>query len=170
MALLRLSSRAKGILERIARSNADTRQVRRAQILLAVHARTSIQQIAQRFGRSRQTIYQIVRRYQARGTLGVAERIRDQIRPGRPATKREQTIMIIRELLAQSPTRYHYRSAVWTVPMLRCQVQRCLRCSVHARTIRRALHQLRYRFKRPRLVFAQRSEMWRQAKGGSKTA
>jgi transposase len=170
MALLRLSSRAFGILQRIARSNADARQVRRAQILLEIHARVSIQQIAQRFGRSRQAIYKLVRRYQARRTLPVTERIRDQVRSGRPATKRERTVAIVRELLAQSPARYRYRSPVWTVPMLRCQVQRRLRCAVHARTIRRALHQLRHRFKRPRLVFAQRSPTWRQAKGGSKTA
>lgn len=170
MALLQLSSRAQGILQRIARSNADARLVRRAQILLDVHARVSISQIAQRFGRSRQAIYQVVRRYQARRALPVVERVRDQARPGRPATKRERTVAIVRDLLAQSPARYRYRSPVWTVPMLRCQVQRRLRCSVHARTIRRALHQLRHRFKRPRLVFAQRSATWRQAKGGSKTA
>jgi transposase len=170
MALLRLSSRAKGILQRIARSNADGRLVRRAQILLEVHADANIQQIAKRFGRSRQAIYKLVRRYQARRALPVAERMRDQPRPGRPGTKRERTVAIVRELLAQSPSRYHYRSPVWTVPMLRCQVQRRLRGSVHARTIRRALHQLRYRFKRPRLVFAQRSKTWRQAKGGSKMA
>ncbi len=170
MALLRLSSRAKGILQRIARSNADARQVRRAQILLEVHAQTSIQQIAKRFGQSREAIYKLVRRYQARHTLPVAERIRDQARPGRPATKRERTVAIVRTLLAQSPSHYHYRSPVWTVPMLRCRVQRRLRCPVHARTIRRALHELRHRFKRPRFVFAQRSPHWRQAKGGSKMA
>lgn len=170
MAVLRLASRAKGILQRIARSNIDARQVRRAQILLAVHGQASISQVAQRFGRSRQAVYAVVRRYQARRTLPVVERIRDQARPGRPATKRERTVAIVQELLAQSPTRYRYRSPVWTVPMLRCQVQRRLQCSVHVRTIRRALHQLRHRFKRPRLVFAQRSVTWRQAKGGSKMA
>ncbi len=166
----RLSARVHYILQRIARSNADARVVRRAQILLAVHARESLQQMARRVGRSRQSIYNLIQRFQACRELPVAERLRDRPRPGRPATKRERTVAIVRELLGQSPARYHYRSPVWTVPMLRCQVQRRLRCAVHARTIRRALHQLRHRFKRPRYVYAQRSATWRQAKGGSKRA
>ena len=34
-------------------------------------------------------------------------------------------------------------------------------------TVRRALHRLGYRWKRPRFVLSRRAEHWRQAKGGS---
>ena len=170
MALIRLASRARQVLRRIAGSNADAREVRRAQILLWLDAHLSVQEVANRSRRTRQAIYAIVQRYQARRALPVAERIRDLPRRGRPATKRERTLAIIRTLMAQPPSRYHYRAPVWTVPMLRAQVQRRLKRSVHARTVRRALHQLRQRYKRPRYVFAQRPATWRQSKGGSKHA
>ena len=166
MALLHLSDRARQILQRIARSNADAREVRRAQILLWLNAHQTVQEIAQRLGRTRQAIYALVQRYHARHAMPVAERIRDEPRSGRPATKGERTLQVIQTLLAQPPSRYHYRAPVWTVPMLRTQVQRRLKCSVHTRTVRRCFHRLRYRFKRPRYVFAQRPATWRQAKGG----
>jgi len=170
MTLIHLAWRARQILQRIAHSNTDAREVRRAQILLWLDAHTSVQEVAQRIGRTRQAIYAIVHRYQARRDLPVADRVRDQPRQGRPATKRERAVKVIRSLLAQPPSRYRYRAPVWTVPMLRYQVQRRLKCSVNARTVRRALHQLRHRFKRPRYIFAQRPATWRQSKGGSKHA
>lgn len=47
--------------------------------------------------------------------------------------------------------------SLWTVPVLRSPIRRHLQCSVHARTVRHALHQLRYRFKRPRYIFVNES-------------
>lgn len=166
MALFRLSARARQILRRVACSNADAREVRRAHILLGLDGHEKVPVLAQRFGRTRQAIYALVRRYQARYSQPVVERLRDQPRAGRPATKIEQTLAVLQTLLAEPPSRFHYRSPVWTVPMLRTQVQRRLQRPVHARTVRRALHRLRYRFKRPRLVFARRPPTWRQSKGG----
>ena len=168
MGLIRLSPRARGILQRVVRSHSDAREVRRAQILLAADRQEDAASIAKRVGRVRQTIYAIIQRYKKRHALPVVERIRDQTRPGRPATKREQSIGIIRNLLTQPPAHYHYRSPVWTVPMLRYQVERRLKRPVSAWTVRRALRRLRYRFKRPRYVWAQRPRYWRQAKGGLK--
>lgn len=168
MALIRLATRARQSLRRIVRTNADAREVRRAQALLWLDHNERVQQVAKRIGRTRQAIYHIVARYQARRALPVEERIRDQPRCGRPGVKRQRARKVIQELLAQSPARYRYRSPIWTVPMLRCQVQRRLQCQVSARTVRRALHQLHHRYKRPRLVLAQRPATWRQSKGGFK--
>ena len=98
MALFRLAARARQTLRRIARSNADAREVRRAQILLWLDGHETVQAIARRCGRTRQAIYALVRRYRARRALPVAERIRDQPRPGRPATKREQTVKVVKSL------------------------------------------------------------------------
>ena len=170
MRLIRLAARARQTLKRLARWSADARQVRRAQVLLWIDTQVSVQEITQRLGYTRQAVYAIVRRYRDRQHLPVADRLRDQPRAGRPATKRERTRAVIQTLLAQPPARYHYRSPVWTVPILRTQVQRRLKCSVSARTIRRALHELHNRFKRPRYIFAQRPPTWRHVKGGSKPA
>ena len=168
MTLIQLSGRARKVLRRVVQAHSDARVVRRAQILLEFDSQESAKHIASRVGRSRQTLYAIVRRYQERRALPIVERILDRSRPGRPATKRERTVKVIQALLRQSPTRYRYRSPVWTAPMLRRQAQRRLKCFVGTHTVRRALHQIRYRFKRPRYVFAQRPLYWRQAKGGLK--
>jgi len=170
MGLIRLNARARQTLQRLARSSTDGRQVRRAQVLLWLDAGIGVKEVAQRLGYTRQAVYAIVQRYRARSRLPVAERIQDSRRVGRPAGKRERTRQALEILLARPPSRYHYRSPVWTVPMLRTQMRRRLKCSVNARTVRRALHDLRYRFKRPRYIFAERPTTWRQEKGGSKLA
>ena len=170
MTLIRLASRSHAILRQIAHSGSKAREVRRAQALLWLDAHESVRQVAARLRLSRQAIYDIVQRYQMRQALPVTERIRDEVHPGRPATVREQIVRVIQPLLQASPARYRYRSPVWTVPMLRRQVQRRLKRKISTRTVRRALHQIRYRFKRPRYVLALRSATWRQAKGGSKKA
>ena len=170
MALIRLASRARHTLEQVARSSADGRQVRRAQVLLWLHGGASPDQVAERSGLTRQAIYDIVHRYQVRKGQPVRERIQDYEHTGRPPDKVEPAARVIHELLQQSPKRYHYRSPIWTAPMLRCQTQRRLRSQVSLRTVRRALHRLRQRYKRPRLVLAARPATWRQAKGGSNAA
>jgi transposase len=168
MALIRIASHARQILQRIVHSSSDAREVRRAQVLLWLHGGERPTQVAKRTGLTRQAIYAIVQRFQARKGEPVATRIKDRTHPGRPSSKIASARRVMQELLHQSPQRYRYRSPVWTVPMLQVQVQRRLQRKISRRTIRRALHQLRYRFKRPRYVLALRPTTWRQAKGGSK--
>jgi transposase len=170
MALIRLASRARQTLQGIIRSCSDARQVRRTQVLLWLHDGERPTQVAQRSRLTRQAICAIVQRYQVRKGQPVVTRIQDRKHPGRPPNKIASAIRIVQELLQQSPRRYRYRSPVWTVPMLRVQVQRRLQMKISPLTIRRALHHLRYRFKRPRYVLALRPTTWRQAKGGSKKA
>ncbi len=166
MRIIHLASRAYRTLQTIIHSSSNARQVRRAQALVWLHEGASVQTVARRLRLSRQSIYDIVRRYGSRSHLPVAERICDQAHPGRPATQRQQTQRIVQGLLQQAPERYGYRSPIWTVPMLRYQVEQQMQRSVSADTVRRALHQLRYRYKRPRLVLARRAPQWRQTKGG----
>jgi transposase len=161
-----LAASAYRTLQKIIQSSPNARQVRRAQALVWLHEHETVLAVAKRLRLSRQTIYAFVRRYQTRSHLPVTERIRDQPHTGRPATQRQQTQQIIQALLKQPPSRFGYRSPIWTVPMLRRQVKKRLHRRISPDTVRRALRQLRYRYKRPRLVLAQRSPQWRQAKGG----
>ncbi len=170
MALIRLASRAYSILEQVASASANGRLVRRAQALLWLHDGKSPEEAAELLALTRQAIYGIVQRYQARLGQPVIERIQDKEHTGRPPDKIEATAHVLQELLQQSPKRYHYRTVIWTVPMLRCQVQHRLQRKVSLRTVRRALHRLRQRYKRPRLVLAARPVHWRQSKGGSSEA
>jgi transposase len=131
-----------------------------------LHENETVQTVARRLRLTRQTIYDIVQRYQSRSHWRVTERIRDRPHPGRPATQRHRTEQIIQALLKQPPARFGYRSPIWTVSMLRHQVEKRLHRRISRDTVRRALHALRHRYKRPRLVLARRAPYWRQAKGG----
>lgn len=170
VAIIRLSSHARTLLEAVARQAANGRLVRRAPALLWLDHGESVQTVAARLGVSRQMLYDLVERYEARGHLPVLERIQDDPHPGRPATKRAATTEVIASLLATSPTAYGYRGHVWTVPMLKTQV--AYRCAMDLSddTVERALDDLRYRCKRPRFVLARRDPQWAQAKGGCKPA
>ncbi len=166
MKLIRLAARVYRTLQQIIQSSPNARQVRRAQALVWLHESETVQAVATRLRLSRQSIYDIVRRDQTRAHLPVTERIRDQPHSGRPATQRQGTQPIVAALLKQPPSRFGYHSPIWTVPMLRHRVEKRLRRRVSGDTVRRALHALRHRYKRPRLVLARRSPYWRQAKGG----
>lgn len=166
MTIIRLATRAYRTLQKIIPSSPQARQVRRAQALVWLHQGETVQTVATRLRLSRQSIYDIVRRYQMRSQRPVVERICDQPHPGRPARQRAPTQRIVQRLLKQPPARYGYRSPIWTVPMLCHQVEQHLHRTVSQDTVRRALHQLHYRYKRPRLVLARRAPHWRQAKGG----
>lgn len=166
MIVIRLAVRAYRTLQKIIQSSPSARQVRRAQALVWLHEHETVQTVATRLQLSRQTIYDIVHRYQTRSRLPVIKRIRDRSHTGRPATQRQRTQEIIQALLKQPPSRFGFRSPIWTVPMLRHRVEIRLRRPISRDTVRRALHALRLRYKRPRLVLARRSPYWRQAKGG----
>lgn len=170
MATIQLSWQARQKLEYIARSGSKGREVRRAQALLWLRQGESVTTVARRLGLTRQGIYNIVQRYQDCQSEPVEQRVQDRPHPGRPATKRKQTMKVVDELLAHPPQRYGYRQLVWTTAMLRVQVERRLKQPVSQWTVRRALHDLGHRYKRPRYVLARRSPTWRQAKGGSNVA
>ena len=166
MTVIRLAARAYCTLQKTIQSSPNARQVRRAQALVWLDENETVQIVATRLRLSRQAIYDIVHRYQTRLRMPVIERIRDRPHTGRPATQRQRTQQIIQSLLKQPPSRFGYRSPIWTVPMLRHRVEKRLRRRISRDTVRRALHALRLRYKRPRLVLARRSPYWRQAKGG----
>ena len=170
MGLIQLSSRARKALENLAHTSSNARMVRRAQALVWLQQGEGVAEIAHRLGLSKRAIYKIVERYQARSDRPVVERLRDQPHTGRPADKRRQAAQVVAELLQKQPSEYGYRAFAWTTPMLRFQAERRMQASISARTIRRALRDLRYRYKRPRYVLARRSTTWRQAKGGSNAA
>jgi transposase len=166
---MKLSGQAREILQEIARSGEDGREVRRAQGLLWLDKGESVAEVAQRLGVSRQMLYVLVERYKTRSQkqLPVAQRITDQLHTGRPGHKRSLVASELGVLLAQSPKEYGYRAQSWTLGMLQTQVRQRHRVEVSQDTVRRALYNLNYRCKRPRLVLARRAVGWRQAKGGS---
>jgi transposase len=168
--IIQLSYRARLRLEPIAQGSTNGREVRRAQALLWLAAGESVQDVARRLTVSRQMIYALVDRYESRRALPVLDRIQDANHPGRPADKRRLVVTEVQVLLKHPPSDYGYRGYVWTIGMLKTQVEKKHAISVSGDTVQRALYDIDYRCKRPRYVLARRDPHWQQVKGGSKPA
>ena len=69
-------------------------------------------------------------------------------------------------LLAVPPEVHGYQTTGWTVPLLQHHFTAVLRVPVSGTTLRRVLHALGYRWKRPRYVLARRDPERAGKKGG----
>jgi transposase len=166
MAIIKLSLAARRSLEQIVCKTNNAKQLKRAQGLLALDDDEPVAKVGQRAGVSRQTVYDWVRRFQEREGEPIAQRLLDRPRSGRPPTKREAATALIQCVMGTDPRTYGYRALDWTIPLLQEQLRRETGLEVGEQTIGRCLHQLGYRWKRPRHVLSRRSPTWRQAKGG----
>ena len=119
-------------------------------------------------GQATGRIYNWVGRFLER-TGPIAERLTDSERGGRPDTLFQNLLERIPALLEMKPTDFGYRHAEWTVDLLQAHL-RAERIDSSDSSIRRALHESGYCWKRPRFVLRRRCETWRQSKGGSNAA
>jgi transposase len=71
---------------------------------------------------------------------------------------------ILRTLLASNPQAHGHRATGWTVPLLRTELA-TQGTRVSERTIRRALHRLGYRWKRPRYILGRPDPEYAAKKG-----
>lgn len=165
MVALRLTPRDRDTLGEAARHGTDAREARRALALLDLDAGEPATRVAQRYRVSRSTIYEWAARWRdtdrPRG-----ERLQDAARSGRPPATRDAVEQALAELLPTAPTEHGYRHPAWTTPLLLAHLSR-QGIEASDTTVRRALHALGYRWKRPRFVLSRRAAHWRQAKGGS---
>ena len=163
-----LTTRDRVALESLVSNSKDVRQLKRSQALLALSQGTSVSAIARSLQVARNTIYNWVVRFQQRSG-SIAERLTDAERCGRPDNLSQELLKRLPHLLSQKPTDHGYRQAEWTADLLcRHLAQEQIETSDH--TLRRALHKLGYRWKRPRFVLRRRARTWRQSKGGSSVA
>ena len=88
----------------------------------------------------------------------------DDDRTGRP-TLRALTDRRLRRVLATDPRTRGYHAATWTAPLLAAYCADRFDCAVSPRTLRRRLHALGYRWKRPRYRYAHRATHLAQKKG-----
>jgi transposase len=166
MVALRLTTRDRETLGHSARHGTDAREARRALALLDLDAGEAPTRVAERYRVSRSTVYEWVARWRD-AARPRADRLRDAARPGRPPDTRDAAEEVLAELMSSAPTDHGYRHPAWTTPLLLAHLRR-EGVEVSDTTVRRALHRLGYRWKRPRFVLSRRAEHWRQAKGGSK--
>jgi transposase len=165
MVALRLTARDRETLGETARYSTDARETRRALALLDLDAGETPTRVAERCRLSRSTVYEWAARW-GDTARPRAERLRDADRSGRPPGTRDAFEAALAELMPTAPTDHGYRHPAWTTPLLMAHLGRQGVAASDA-TVRRALHALGYRWKRPRFVLSRRAEHWRQSKGGS---
>ena len=170
MAVIRLSSAGRRAIEAIVARPNDIRQYRRAQALLWLAEGERPTAVAQRLRVHRDPVYAWATRYRQRGRQRLPARLLDRARTGRSRRLAERVEQVLVSLLETTPQSQGYRAAQWTTPLLGQYLRACQALSVSAVTIRRCLHRLGYRWKRPCYVLARRARYWRQAKGGSSAA
>lgn len=165
MVALRLTDRDRVTLGETARHGSDARETRRALALLDLDAGEAPTRVAERYRVSRSTVYEWAARWRD-ADRPRGERLRDADRSGRPPDTRDAVAEALAGLMPTAPTAHGYRHPAWTTPLLLAHLRR-RGVTASDTTVRRALHALGYRWKRPRFVLSRRAEHWRQAKGGS---
>ena len=166
MPLVQLTARGREGLEQTARHSTDARETRRALAVLDLADGQTPSQVAARYRIGRSTVYEWAARWNA-GGKPEDQRLRDADRSGRPPERRDAVAEQLAKLLPTAPTDHGYRHPAWTTPLLVAHLARKNRIAASEATVRRALHGLGYRWKRPRFVLSRRDPNWRQAKGGS---
>lgn len=89
----------------------------------------------------------------------------DAPRSGQPPVLTAQHRARLEALLATSPRAHGYQSEGWTVPLLVVHFAEREGVTVSGTTLRRVLHALGYRWKRPRYVLARRDPERAEKKG-----
>jgi transposase len=133
------------------------RPFRRLQALLWLAEGRSISEVARLARASRVSIYNWCTAYQQAGRgRKLAALLEEKPRSGRPRQIGPQAEQVLQNALEQSPLDLQYQSPGWTLALLATHLQKCCggpRPSPDA--LRRRLHALHWRWKRPRYVFRQ---------------
>ena len=87
--------------------------------------------------------------------------------PGREPDQLRSACEAVPRLLEQAPEALGYRATAWTVPLLERHLRHVEGHAVSGSTLRRALHGLGYRWKRPRFVLARRDPGREEKKAGT---
>lgn len=151
MKTLQLSSRQRRQLEKQLKNSRDVRLYRRALAILEYDRGRSVTEISRTLRVSRPSIYRWIERYRESSDI---ESLRDEERAGRPPLWTEDCSEWLQSFLKRSPAELGYFAVNWTVPLLRDPLQMCSGKRFSDDTIRRALRQLDFVWKRPRYVLA----------------
>ena len=136
------------------------RRWRRYQAILLLADGQSPPQVAQALGCGVSTVYQWAATWRTEGGAGLAEGEHGGGHWALDATGEEALV----GLLATDPQVRGHPATTWTVPLLHGELIR-LGYRLSQRTVRRALHRLGYRWKRPRYVLGRPDPAYAEKKG-----
>ena len=153
-------------MEYLASHNPVARERCRAQALLRSDEGEPPEQVADSLRVSRRAVYYWVQRFHDHDGLGLAQRLADAPRPGRPRAGGGAIDLWVAEVIATDPRALGYHHTVWTAPLLVRSLRDRHGVEVSRKTVGRAIARLGIRWKRPRHQLARRPPAWRQSKGG----
>ena len=138
------------------------RVFRRIQAVLFVAEGVSISEAARRVRVDRSAVHRWIDWYLRRRD---PSDLADDPRSGRPLRADRLAESVIVDALERDPREEGFLATTWTVPLLATYLSRTTRQTVTQRTLRRRLHDLRYRWKRPRYVYTGQEPNLPQKKG-----
>ena len=118
--------------------------------------------VAASLGCSRSSVYGWAAAYRAGGLTG----LRGRPRPGRPTRRGGGGVAALERLLGEDPQARGRHATGWTAPLLRAELAAAGH-AVSGRTIRRTLHALGWRWKRPRYVLGRPDPAYAEKRGPS---
>jgi len=132
-------------LERMIRQEVGRVAMRAHMLLLSARGYT-VQQIEEVHNTSKVTVYKWFDRFDEQGPQGLY----DEPRSGRPPKVDDTVKETLEGALGDAPTSQGYNFTIWTVALLREHVKEKLKVRVCHDTVRRTLHALGFRWRRPR--------------------
>lgn len=132
-------------LERMTQQEVGRVAMRAHMILLSAEGYT-VPEIVEIHKTTNITVYKWFDRFDQHGPEGLY----DLPRSGRPPKVTKEVEEEIEEAMDEPPTASGYNCTIWTTALLRAHIEETLGVEVCADTIRRTLHRLGYRWRRPR--------------------
>jgi transposase len=140
----------------------EARTYRRLRAVLLVASGRAVKEVAQILGVSLPSLYNWVNHYLQGHSVEI---LSDRPRGGRPRVARRLTPSRLKRELGRDPLRLGYNTTTWTVPLLAKHLGRLYDCALSPDTLRRRMHEIGLRWKRPRHVFSDKEPHLPQKKG-----
>lgn len=132
-------------LERMTQQEVGRVAMRAHMILLSAEGYT-VPEIVEIHDTTNVTVYKWFDRFDAQGPEGLY----DLPRSGRPPKVDEEVEQEVEEVMSEPPTERGYNCTIWTTALLQAHIEDALDVTVCDDTVRRMLHKLDYRWRRPR--------------------
>jgi transposase len=116
----------------------DPKAVKRLMIALAYRDGVSVETLSARYGISRSTVYSWLDRFEEGS---IADAIRDEHRPGRPALLDEQEREQLARTLQTHPTEFGFSDESWTPELVQEYIKQKFRVSYSLGHVRRLVRQ-----------------------------
>jgi transposase len=163
--MLELSRAERGAVERALKATRDRRHWVRLRGVLLAAGGVPIAEICRDLGCVQSSVYDWLAHW--RHTRDPAA-LADAPRSGQPPVLKAAHRARLEQLLGEEPEAYGYKTVGWTVPLLAVHFAEVEGVPVSETTLRRVLHALGYRWKRPRYVLARRDPERAGKKAGAR--